>query len=404
MKKNYILAFTFLCFLIGQSSYAQLTGGDDVDGGELDEVCINCDQEPDSHDVCDQQSSSYDECKCSPSSCDSNDPCDYGSQAYDYNICYGNGDGGTNYDYCYYNPSGCYGNQDSGNPCDPSSTAYNPSQCGGDTGDPCDFYSYAYDFLKCFYWNTDEANDEDNPCSFNTLQAGMGASAFFENHVLELSNDFSPFSTTSGQNEEAFVIAEVNGVISSGIFDTNGGFTSGGIQTVSTNGGSIKISSHTIADVHTHPAGKIPRPSAEDLWSLADSKSSSPNLSDSYVIAADGTKYDLHISDVSKLENFKQLNGDFYDPVTKGFKDGTPLSIDYNQMIDSFTTNNHMSIGEARERAFAYVLKDAGIDLLKAATGSNEFKKIDVKPSKNSDGTEKKDAMGFTIYEKVDCL
>lgn len=107
---------------------------------------------------------------------------------------------------------------------------------------------------------------------------------------------------------------------------------------------------------------------------------------------------------MSKLENFKELNGDFYDPATKGFKDGTPLSIDYNQMINPFTTNNHMSIEEARERAYAYVLKDDGIDLLKAASGSNEFKKIDVKPSKNPDGTEKKDAMGFTIYESVDCL
>ncbi|MET0944353.1 MAG: hypothetical protein ABWY22_02990, partial [Flavobacterium sp.] len=315
------------------------------------------------------------------------DPCDPSSSSYDYYTCNGMDNG----------------NGDSGDPCDPYSSAYNQFLCGGDTGDPCDPGSSTYDLLACYGGYSEVPDDEDNPCDFASMQAAIGATTFFANHALQLSNSFSPFSTTSGQNEEAFVIAEVNEVISSGIFDTNGGFTSGGIQTVGTNGGSIKISGQTIADVHTHPAG-IPRPSAEDLWSLANSKSFSPNLSDSYVIAADGTKYDLHISDVSKLENFKQLNGDFYDPITKGFKDGTPLSIDYNQMINSFITNNQMSIEQVRERAYAFVLKDAGIDLLKAAVGSNEFKKIDVKPSKNPDGTDKKDAMGFTIYESVDCL
>lgn len=40
MKKKYILALTFLCLLMGQSSFAQ---DYDMDGGELDIVCIGCD-------------------------------------------------------------------------------------------------------------------------------------------------------------------------------------------------------------------------------------------------------------------------------------------------------------------------------------------------------------------------
>ena len=76
--------------------------------------------------------------------------------------------------------------------------------------------------MSCNYWNSDPPNNDDDPCTFSTLQAAIGATTFFANHALQLSNNFSPFSTTSGQNEEGFVIIEVNGVISSGIFDTNG--------------------------------------------------------------------------------------------------------------------------------------------------------------------------------------
>ncbi|MET0944351.1 MAG: hypothetical protein ABWY22_02980 [Flavobacterium sp.] len=73
-------------------------------------------------------------------------------------------------------------------------------------------------------------------------------------------------------------------------------------------------------------------------------------------------------------------------------------------MYQSFIDNNSMTEFEAKERALAYVLKDSGIDLLKVQPGSNDFRKIDVKSVKKSDGTEKKDANGFTIYESVDCI
>jgi hypothetical protein len=200
----------FLYMLCGQGSYALSSGESNIDEyGDYN------------HDGIEQID---DVAVTSPE--DSHDPCDLWSSSYDYYTCNGmNNSGG-----------------DSGDPCDPYSCAYNQFLCGGDTGDPCDPGSSTYDLLACYGGYSEVPDDESNPCDFASMQAAIGATTFFANHALQLSNSFSPFSTTSGQNEEAFVIAEVNGVISSGIFDTNGGFTSGGIQTVGTNGGSIKIS------------------------------------------------------------------------------------------------------------------------------------------------------------------
>lgn len=369
-KKYFILAFTFLCLLVGQNNYGQTSGGDygwDID---LDDVCVGsgCDDDDDWGD--------------------SGDPCDVLSNAYDPVDC-----------------AGSNGPYDSGDPCDPSSNSYSPYQCGGDTGDPCDPYSYAYNYWNCNFWDTDEPSNPDNPCDFATTQAAIGASTFFANHALQLSNNFSPFSTNPNinQNEESFIIADINGEITSGSIDINGEFNSGEIKTLGPNGGSFKITTHTIADVHTHPSHGKGTPSAEDIVALAKAKTDSPNFSNSYIIASDGTKYSLHISDVSKLNTFAQVNGDFSD-ANNGFNIYTPIGADFHHMVDSFKNNNNMTDAEANERALAYVLKDSGIHLLKAQPGSNDFKKIDVKPAKNPDGTEKIDAAGYPIFEKVDCL
>jgi len=84
-----------------------------INGGDLDEVCVNCDEEPDSNDPCDVFSTAYNYFICYGDS-DTNDPCDYLSSSYNYDI--------------------CHGNTDSGNPCDPYSYYYNEALCNLNNG------------------------------------------------------------------------------------------------------------------------------------------------------------------------------------------------------------------------------------------------------------------------------
>ncbi|MBD0726727.1 hypothetical protein B6A10_16285, partial [Flavobacterium sp. L1I52] len=101
---------------------------------------------------------------------------------------------------------------------------------------------------------------------------------------------------------------------------------------------------------------------------------------------------------------FMQNNGTFYDSNTHGFVYGSDLYNLHANVYNSLIANDpNISIFEAQDRAMAYILKDSGVDLLRAEPGSDIFKKIDVVPDKNPDGTEKKDANGNTIYKNADC-
>jgi len=284
------------------------------------------------------------------------------------------------------------------NPCDSNSNYYDecscdPSSCDDGTppeAPPCNITSCPAGYVL------DSGNCEcvNDPCSPESKQAGETVTNFYQSNLNLKVSGFSPFTLNSNQKEEAFSVESNNGII-----------TTSSIKTLdSNNGGTISITHNTIADVHTHPDGGYATPSAVDLWSLGDAKSFATNFTDSYIIASDETKYALHISDASLLATFMQNNGTFYDSNTHGFLPTSDLGKSFDRFLQSLTTNNpDMSIFEAQDRATAFILKNSGVDLLRAEPGSNIFKKIDVVPDKNPDGTEKKDANGNTIYKNADC-
>jgi hypothetical protein len=59
---------------------------------------------------------------------------------------------------------------------------------------------------------------------------------------------------------------------------------------------------------------------------------------------------------------------------------------------------------EAYERTLAYLMKQAGVTLVKSKAGSDTFKKIGIQQKLNPDNTPAVNANGDPIYENADCL
>jgi len=87
---------------------------------------------------------------------------------------------------------------------------------------------------------------------------------------------------------------------------------------------------------------------------------------------------------------------------TNDFAVGSNLKNVFDQVKMDLIVANY-SAEEAGSRAMAFVMKDSGITLLKASSGSNDFKKIGLNEVKNPDGTLKKDSNGNQVYETQDC-
>lgn len=120
-KKCYILALTFLCLLIGQSSFGQETGGD-----YEEEVCTHESTDfAESFDCVDVYLTQGEYYYCESAILIST----YHYELYIFKEC-GTGDSGDCRD-----PSSSAYPCDSGDPCDPSSLSYNPDNCpSGDSG------------------------------------------------------------------------------------------------------------------------------------------------------------------------------------------------------------------------------------------------------------------------------
>ncbi|MEL1256167.1 hypothetical protein AAEO57_20435 [Flavobacterium sp. DGU38] len=284
---------------------------------------------------------------------------------------------------------------DSGDPCGnqivcPNGQQLNYTTCNCEcTRTSC---PTGYRLVNCECVKISTPPDPD-PCTAASIAAGVSVSNFFTNSVLQQANNFSPFTFNQGQNEEWFMITNNNGVI-----------TPGPIVTLSPNGGTVQIASNAVADAHIHTDQGPARPSAEDLYELGKTREFANNFTDSYILAYDETKYALHISDANLLATFMSTNGNFYDPLTKEFLQTSNLYISFNNAYTSLMTNDpNMYISEAQERAYAFILKGSGVDLLVARPGTNTFKKIDILPAKNPDGTAMKDSNGQPIYKKADC-
>ena len=150
--------------------------------------------------------------------------------------------------------------------------------------------------------------------------------------------------------------------------------------------------------VHTHPYGGYPFPSPADFFELANFES---NFLMNYVIAYDGTKYAMVINDFSQLQAFVAANLGSIS-VTGGFDDNSTLGSQSLDMRNLLISQGYSS-DEAYERTLAYIMKQAGVTLVKAKPGSDTFKKIGIRQKKNADGSPAINTNGDPIYEKTDC-
>ncbi|KAF2517204.1 hypothetical protein [Flavobacterium foetidum] len=354
---------TFLFLFIGASSmYGQINGGD------LDEVCINCDDEPDSYNPCDPLSSSYDPCVCNPQSCDSNDPCDLFSNSYNPCVC---------------NPQSC----DSNDPCDYSSQAYNYDVCYGVDN------NYCYYFPQQCYGNPDpptNPNPDPDPCPAASIAAGVAATNLFNNNAVTTTMSQMPVLFPSNeppysqQLEHGFNIKNVNGVISTTPIREG---TATGLP-------AADYTINVVADLHDHPAPGTFAPSAQDLFALNTRRNLMSGFTTSYVSSFDGNIYALYIDDPSKLNDFFNNNPGCVGS-DNNFKEGTTVG-DYFRDVNFDLQRQGYTPQEAYTRATTLILQDAGVSLLKTDATTINFKKIDIKVVGN-------DINGNTIIIINDC-
>jgi hypothetical protein len=241
------------------------------------------------------------------------------------------------------------------------------------------------------------ANNAGQCCSPQDQAAGLAATNLFaDTTITNRIAQFAAFTNTTGQNEQIFRIQDYG--------QGGGGIVAGPVITLGPQGGNqLNITEYTRAKVHTHTFGSIPAPSATDLFDIIDNWSAFKYFTDSYVVAADSTKYNLHVSDTTKLKSFKNTYGVFHDPVANDFMNGSILWQTMRDLKNSFTNNNNLGANEAYERALATILEDAGVTLSKAKANSNEFKKIGTEQVLESNGQPKKDGNGNNIYRISDC-
>ena len=143
--------------------------------------------------------------------------------------------------------------------------------------------------------------------------------------------------------------------------------------------------------VRTQTKGQTPYPSAADLINMATFPD---NFMQQYVIAYDGTKYAMVVNSLSTLKAFKTLYGGQVDPATGNFRLFESMDLKASN-IEGELRSRGVPENEAKERALAVIMKDAGVTLVKAEVNSNTFKKI---------GAIKEfDSGGKPVYVRADC-
>jgi len=230
---------------------------------------------------------------------------------------------------------------------------------------------------------------EAGPCDPTDRYSGATATAQYT--ILESTvQQFAAFDpNVTNQNEQYFVVNTVNG--------SN---VPGTIQTLPTTGGAMSgITSNTVMVIHTHPYGGYPFPSAADFFGLATFNS---NFQMNYVIAYDGTKYAMVINNYSQLQAFVANNPGAISS-SGGFDPTSTIGAQSNTMRNILVAQGY-SQDEAYERTLAFLMKQAGVTLVKAVSGSNVFKKIGLQQHLNADNSPAVNANGDPIYENADCL
>ncbi|MBK0383563.1 hypothetical protein I5M32_11400 [Pedobacter sp. SD-b] len=260
------------------------------------------------------------------------------------------------------------------------------------------FNWYAINFGSGDNGGDEQPEEPESPCDAADQAVGVSVTSQYDNGIDDEVEDFDAFEPPgSNQNEQYFnMYRNSNGDLE--IYCNNDGC----VRESGSTGGNIVYTSDTEVIVHTHPADGLSAPSATDMYNMYVFRNNSANYSTSYIVAADGTKYAMHIDDVSKMNAFMTNNPGFADAGTNDFDVNTALGAKYREIKDSFLENNNTE-NQAHEKALAFVLKESGISLLKADPNSKEFKKIDTDQKKNPDGTDAKDANGKNIYNTSNC-
>lgn len=230
--------------------------------------------------------------------------------------------------------------------------------------------------------------DPNNPCS--SIDRSSGASSTLQYTLLAAKvSQFTPFDpNTNTQPEQYFVVNY-----------QNGSYTIGPIGTVSTTGGTMNgAGTNTIIVVHTHPYGGYPFPSPSDFLELA---SFSSTFQMHYIIGYDGTKYAMVVNSYSQLQAFVAANPNAISQ-SGGFNQSSSLGSQSNNIRNLLIAQGY-SADEAYERTLAFLMKQAGVTLVKAQPNSNTFKKIGLKQKSNPDGTPMYNANNQPVYENADC-
>jgi hypothetical protein len=227
------------------------------------------------------------------------------------------------------------------------------------------------------------------PCDGNDIYSGATATLQYSTVLKPTVLQFAPFDpSTTSQAEQYFIVN-----------NNNGSYVPGSIQTLPTTGGNMQgITGNTAMIVHTHPYGSYPFPSAADFFDLATYNS---NFLMHYVIGYDGTKYAMVINNFSQLQAFVNANPGAISS-SGGFNLNTTLGLQFVTMRNRLQAQGY-SADEARERTYAYIMKQAGVTLVKAPAGSDTFKKIGIKQQVDPTGTPVVNTSGDPVYENADC-
>lgn len=70
------------------------------------------------------------------------------------------------------------------------------------------------------------------------------------------------------------------------------------------------------AATHTHHKNSYPAPSAEDIYQLIKKRKENKDFAGSFIVAFNGEKYALSITDWEKARNFLNTEGAFFDGTT----------------------------------------------------------------------------------------
>lgn len=230
--------------------------------------------------------------------------------------------------------------------------------------------------------------DETSPCDAVDKYSGSTATLQYTG-LKPTVQEFTAFDpNVTDQPEEYFLVNDVNG-----------SYVPGPIQPLPTTGGSMQgVTSSTVMAVHTHPYGGYPSPSPEDFFSLDDFGS---NFQIHYVVAFNGTKYAMVINNYSQLHAFVTANPGAIAS-DGSFNPGTTAGDEWWEIVYLLGQQGYSDL-DAYERALAFIMKQAGVTLVKAAAGSDTFKKIGLRQKLNPDGTPAVNAQGEPIYENADC-